>query len=384
MKGREIKVSDVYDMLSNDDSDNESIDDQITTKRQKIEHSDEEMSYESSDEDEQDEDDEDLSDEELERIEIEQQTSSRIQAKASKSIKELLPIKTKSGLMPRMEIETPQIVSKIITEVNNDNVVPTNMQNKKAEPQQKPDKKVLSAMELIQERERELETQKFRIGKLCSGITENPEDKIGNLKILLQLLTDVGADQKRNLISVRKITMFSLAEIFKDIIPDYKIGIVDLESQKVKKDTLARVTYENELLKYYKKFLRELETIAKALKPGKFSKRPSKESINIAESAVFCLCEILQAHPYFNFNTNIAQLLVIYLNCSNSKSRKLINETFIKIFKTDKRLDLTLHVRLFNHLLILSYYFFYAYFPNYIVDCSQHKSSCKEEVKFCL
>ncbi|XP_070493392.1 nucleolar complex protein 3 [Chironomus tepperi] len=349
MRGKDIKASDIYDMLSNE-SDNDSIDDQIPIKRQKIEHSDEEMSDSSFDDEEEEE--EDLSDGELEKIEIEQQTTSRNQAKSSKNVKELLPIKTKSGLMPRTEIATPQIDSKVSSGVNDivKDVVPIK-QNQKTEQQQKTGKKILSAMELIQERERELENQKFRIGKLCSGITENPEDKIGNLKILLQLLPDVGADQKRNLLSVRKITMFSLAEIFKDIIPDYKIGIVDLENQKVKKDTLARVTYENELLKYYKKFLRELETILKALKPGKFSKRPSKESINIAESAVFCLCEILQAHPYFNFNTNIAQLLVIYLNCSNSKCRKLINETFIKIFKTDKRLDLTLHiVRNINHL----------------------------------
>lgn len=355
MKGREIKASDVYDMLSNE-SDNDSNDDQIPIKRQKIEHSDEEMSDDSVyDSDEQEE--EELSDGELEKIEIEQQTSSRNQAKASKNVKELLPIKTKSGLMPRTEIETPQIVSKIVPEIKDElKDVVSSKQNQKIEKHQKPGKKILTAMELIQERERELEIQKFRIGKLCSGITENPEDKIGNLKNLLEMLPEIGPNEKRNLLSVRKLTMFSLAEIFKDIIPDYVIGIVDLENQKVKKDTLARVTYENELLKYYKKFLRELETILKALKPGKFSKRPTKESINIGESAVFCLCEILQAHPYFNFNTNIAQLLVIYLNCSNSKCRKLINETFIKIFKTDKRLDLTLHVRYYSLVDFISFY----------------------------
>lgn len=350
MKGKEFKASDIYDMLNND-SDNDSIDDQIPIKRQKIENSDGDMSDDSFDDHEDEEDD--LSDGELERIEIEQQKSSRNHAIASKSLKELLPIKTKSGLMPRTEIETPQIVSKVLPEVNDElKEVVSAKQSRKVEQQQKTGKKILSAMELIQERQRELENQKFRIGKLSSGITENPEDKIGNLKLLLQLLPDIGADQKRNLLSVRKIAMFSLAEIFKDIIPDYKIGIVDLESQKVKKDTLARVTYENELLKYFKKFLRELETILKALKPGKYSKRPTKESINIGESAVFCLCEILQAHPYFNFNTNIAQLLVIYLNCSNSKCRKVINETFIKIFKTDKRHDLTLHVSQSNHFLV--------------------------------
>lgn len=352
-----FKPSDVADMLDNESADSDNESDvgsngyHHSNKRQKLDNSEEELSFEESGESSEEDE---LDDEELEQIELAQRKSSRNEAKVKQSVKELLPIKTKGGLMPRMAIErseeTPQQVSlkrkqQEEIEDSDDQVKVTESKKATDSKQSKtPGKNILSATELLNERAREIELQKFRIGKLCSGITENPEDKIGNLKMLLQFLEEQNADQKRNLLSIRKITMFSLTEIFKDIIPDYKIGIVDLENQKVKKDTLARVTYENELLKYYKKFLKELEHISKALKPGKYSKRPSKESINLAESSIFCLCEILQSHPYFNFNVNIGQLLVIYLNCSNSTCRKMINETFVKIFKTDKRLDLTLHV----------------------------------------
>lgn len=338
-----FKASDMMDMLNSDSESDHEVD-IPASKRQKIDHSDDELSFEGDSDHESD--NSELGDEELEQIELKQKKSSRDEALNNKRVKELLPIKTKGGLLMTRTTEEPKEHSLIIDEKQmdiDDNDDASERVEKTSQGSFK-QKKIFSATELLRERQKELEGKKFQIGKFCSGITENPEDKVGNLKTLLEFLQDTDADEKRNLLSVRKLTMFSLTEVFKDITPDYKIGIVDLENQKVKKDTLARVTFENELLKYYKNFLRELENISKALKPGKYSKRPSKESINLAESAIYCLCEILQTHPYFNFNTNIAQLLVTYLNCFNSYCRKLINETFIKIFKTDKRLDLTLHV----------------------------------------
>lgn len=87
-----------------------------------------------------------------------------------------------------------------------------------------------------------------------------------------------------------------------------------------------------------------MENITKSFQRRKYGPRPSRESLVLAEVAVQCLCELLTVHPYFNYSTNIAQLLVTLLNCQNSNVRDVIHKTFVKLFKTDKRLDLTLHV----------------------------------------
>lgn len=315
-----FKLSDIHDMLEDDTDSNQ---------------------------DESDNDDSG-NEENAEKLELKQHESIQNDRSLRKNIKELLPIKTKGGVIPRSMEDTRHLMrgKKDQTERNDPSSDDEDIEQslfEDVEPAAKK-KKVLTTSELFGERREELNNQKFRIGKICSSITERPEDRVGSLKSLLELMQEVNEQREKNLLSVRKLSMLSTMETFKDILPDYKIGITDLQNQKVKKDTLTRITFENELLKYYKKYLCVLETCAKALKPGKYAKRPSKEEIYLAEVAVQCLCELLLAHTYSNFSTNVAQVLVIYLNCYNVNVRKRINDTFVKLFKMDKRLDLTRHV----------------------------------------
>lgn len=314
-----------------------------------LEHSEDE-NFSDNESDIQMESDDSDNEEITEQMEEKQRENIRNEKSSTKKMKELLPIKTKSGVIPR-SMEAESRVSKIVEEEDDDEAMSSEEDEvMTVEPPPKK-KKLLTATELLNERREELNQQKFRIGKLCSAITEKPEDRVGSFKALLELLPEFNDQRERNLVSVRRLAMFSIMEAFKDIIPDYKIGVTDTHGQKVKKDTLARVTFENELLKYYKKYLCQLEAAAKALKPGKYAKRPTKEEIYMAEIAVQCLCELLLAHTYSNFSMNIGQVLVIYLNCFNVNARKRINETFVKLFKTDKRLDLSRHVvRHINHL----------------------------------
>lgn len=315
------------------------------TKRQKLDASNSESESDNELMDDDDNASEDENEEVTENMELEQRKQMKSELKFKKNIKELLPIKTRTGVFQRTIQDDNDKVNLPSLSTTLDNVIDDD-ELKEVVPQVKKVKKtLLSVPELLIEREREFIEKKLKIGRICSSMIEKPEDKIGSLRTLIELVAEYGQDKEKNLLSVRKLAILSLSEVFKEIIPEYKIGVVDLESTKVKKDTLARVTYENELLRYYKKYLKETEALLKALTPGKYSKRPSKENIYIAETAIKCLCEMLLAHPNFNFSTNIAQLLVVYLNCSNSTTRKVINETFVKIFKTDKRLDLTRHVR---------------------------------------
>lgn len=114
----------------------------------------------------------------------------------------------------------------------------------------------------------------------------------------------------------------------------------------VKKTTMERVTFEDALLMYYKKFLQRLEKMTSNLSKGGGSKRRlPQEFIKLGEVATTCLCELLLAHPYFNFSQNIAQLLVYLLNSNFTNIRTAILECFRTTFQQDSKFDLTLFVR---------------------------------------
>lgn len=357
-KERVLKASDVFDMLR-DSSDEES---ERIAKRPRFNSGSEGSQGSDSDDSENESETEEM----MQHMEMEQQMNSKIEAGATMKMKELLPIKTKTGVVPRLVEDSKKKLPVVESDDDGDSDESMEMeeedsnkdsdeeiielgQSKNQQHQQK--KKMLSGTELLLELEEEMQRQRFRIGVISSGILEKPEEKVKNIGALLSLMTMFGPGKEENLVSTRKLAMISLVEVFKDIVPDYKVGVVDLGQQKVKKDTLARVAYENELLKFYKNYLRELENITKALKRRKFGPRPSKESVALAVVSVQCLCEALLSQPYFNFSTNIAQLLVTFLNCPNEVVRKKIHETFVKLFKTDKRMDITRHVvRNINHL----------------------------------
>lgn len=102
---------------------------------------------------------------------------------------------------------------------------------------------------------------------------------------------------------------------------------------------MERISFENTLLLQYKKYLQKLEKMSSLL-----TKRTNKEFVKLGECAVSCMCELLIAHPYFNYGQNICQLLVYLLNCNVTSTRSRILQCFQEIFKTDKKFDLTLFV----------------------------------------
>lgn len=91
--------------------------------------------------------------------------------------------------------------------------------------------KAISTADLLILREQEVARQKYRIGIICSGILEKPEDKMKNFNALFELMDERHNDTP-NLFSVRKIATMSLLEVFKDILPEYRIGQIDLKTQK--------------------------------------------------------------------------------------------------------------------------------------------------------
>lgn len=235
------------------------------------------------------------------------------------------------------------------------------------------EQQVVSLAEILLKRDEEIREKQFFIGTTCAAILENPEARIENIGVLLDLLNEVNRDGSINFLPVRKTAMISLVEVFKDIVPEYRIGIVDKEHQKcksnfiqrlgkkksqrsilyvffpyyfaVKKDTLARVNFENKLLTYYKQLLKHIESItSKYTKKLLRSEKQSVETRQLLEMAVQCMCDLVLAHPYFNYSPNLVQVLVLMLNNTKETIRKMVHTCFSVLFKTDARLDLTQHV----------------------------------------
>ncbi|XP_055707209.1 nucleolar complex protein 3 homolog [Phlebotomus papatasi] len=279
-------------------------------------------------------------------------------------IRDLLPIKTKQGFIPQSMVVTEEDEKKPLngeeedepeeedSEVNDSDEEIIRDQGDD-DVQVKKEDTAVSVADLLIHREQEVQKQKFRIGIICSGILERPEERIKNFTSLFDLMTRVTKAGSLNLVSIRKVALLSALEVFKDIIPEYKLGHVETETVKLKKDTLIRVTFENVLLQQYKKYLQILEKITMTLS----KKKPAGQGpvtavqISLGEVATNCLCELVLAHPNFNFSPNIGQTLVYLSNSRFPQIREKVNQCFRTIFKTDKRLDLTLHIiRRINHL----------------------------------
>ena len=82
-----------------------------------------------------------------------------------------------------------------------------------------------------------------------------------NLYRLLDLLSERDPSV---MVTVRKYAAASLLEVFKDLLPSYRLQEHDL-TQKLKKETIATYKYENALVNSYKKYLIKLEEFTKAL-----------------------------------------------------------------------------------------------------------------------
>lgn len=113
----------------------------------------------------------------------------------------------------------------------------------------------------------------------------------------------------------------------------------------VKKDTLALQNYEAILLRSYKGYLQRLEKVSKILRRKKGNMQSINErEMQLGETAVSCMCELLTIHPYFNFSVNIANYILPLLDNKRSSVREKVAQSISQIFKEDKRSQLSLTV----------------------------------------
>ncbi|XP_047537356.1 nucleolar complex protein 3 homolog [Vanessa atalanta] len=277
----------------------------------------------------------------------------------TKKIRSLLPIKTKSGIEERMEeceeSETEQENEQQEEEKSDEEEADTESDSGMevtTEEEQAGDKDVITTVELMAQRRDRLNHEKLRIGALCSSLLESPEKKLKNLFPILYLMDERLKDGAQNLISVRKLATISAAEVFCDILPDYKIRHQDYSDVKLKKDTLTLYKYEKELLEFYKRYLQRLEKAANVFRRKKGDNRAAEgAAVSLALVSVRCMCSMLAARPDFNYASNIAQSLVPLLGAADARVRALVSACAVAVFAADRRGEITLTiVRLINQL----------------------------------
>jgi nucleolar complex protein 3 len=170
---------------------------------------------------------------------------------------------------------------------------------------------------------------------------------------------------------LKKIIIVSLSEIFKDIIPGYKIKIrqnkennnnndnKDNKEVLLSKDVKLLREYEETLVKQYKLYIDYLiDSLNKTLNKIKENKLDELEeeqeendkdykNNNELEYCLIilgCLCKLLDNLNHFNYRQELIEIICKQLTNKHTKLSKLSYECIDRLFKKDKQLDLSLDI----------------------------------------
>lgn len=199
----------------------------------------------------------------------------------------------------------------------------------------------MTAELIIMKRNKKLMLRKEKIAILATRVVENPEKNIKALKELRLMLDEKDRDIS---ITVRKLAAASLLEVFKDILPDYRIRAAsDKEKdQRMKKETKELQIFEQAVLRHYKLYLQRLELMLNGLKQKGVKREDS--FFNLGELSIKCLCELLLTNPSFNYRNNIISLLVPFMDNKASEISDHVCDCMKRLFRADKLGDVSLEV----------------------------------------
>eukprot|EP00794_Sanderia_malayensis_P005157 gene5157-5807_t len=251
----------------------------------------------------------------------------------------LLPIKNKEGLIHRTRKADDVIIgseSKEDIEKDEDETLQETVQSE------------LTMIEIYAKREELLRENKMIIAKLCEEMLENPDANIKNLKKLLDFCN------KGQILVIQKLALISLCEIFKDIVPGYRIRPLSEQEQtvRVSKDVRKLRDFEEGIIVNYKKYLDILEELV-----ASFAKKKAKSNIGndevsskvkvncgLATTAAKCMSELLLNLSHFNYRTNLIVAIVSRMHLDGEKKEigHLFTETIKKLFKSDEIGDVSI------------------------------------------
>ncbi|CAF0732006.1 unnamed protein product [Brachionus calyciflorus] len=260
----------------------------------------------------------------------------------AKKLSLALPIKTKSG----------QLMKNIHTLEHDDDDKEENVVESEQLIQEKviEDEKPKSVLDIIREKKEFFDKAKIRIAFLSRGILENPQSEMKKLKELRQMLS---LPDVRQSYILKKLIVVSLCEIFKDIIPSYKIRpwTEKENEQKIGKDVQELKEFEETLLKQYKLFLDYLNDsikgVYKSLYKSDSEKLTKQTEETVRSFGLICVrsaCQLLEKLNHFNYTNDLIEIVATQLTSKISEISKISSETIRNIFAMDKTLHLSLEV----------------------------------------
>ncbi|XP_046464634.1 nucleolar complex protein 3 homolog [Daphnia pulex] len=251
-----------------------------------------------------------------------------------KKTRHLLPIKTKQGIVE----QTIEVDYQSSDEEEKD--------DEDAEEEEEAPK---SMAEMYARRKQKIEDLKALIGSSSSNILENPDERMEHISAVLKLYATLTPDI---FITGFKLISASLVELFKDLAPGFEIKMTSKPGERLKKATREIYGNEARLLKYYQMFLKKLEETLSPLKEMKKKKAIDESTRRVAVFALKCMSDLLVSMPHFNFAKNIVHALIPFTAHKVDDVRFLICSAFKKLFKDDKKGEISLHaVRQINHLI---------------------------------
>lgn len=169
----------------------------------------------------------------------------------------------------------------------------------------------------VSQRQQILEA-KEELARLAGLINENPEENVGSLRAMAQL---AGSPN----IPIRKLALAAQGQVYKDIIPSYRIRPrgEDESKEKISKEVRKLRNYEQSMVKAYQNYIKELEKISRTL-----ATNGNGEPSGLASVAISCACNLLLAVPHFNFRGDLVKIVVSKIGGSS------LDEDFNKCVQT--------------------------------------------------
>nr|XP_040033167.1 nucleolar complex protein 3 homolog [Gasterosteus aculeatus aculeatus] len=249
-----------------------------------------------------------------------------------KEVIHLLPIKDQRGVVLRSVERVVQKQPQEEEEEEEDDTA------EELEVEIEPLEEALTSEQREQLRVHKINERRLCIARLGSAVVSDPYSNIKRVKEMRGMLMESDPSVA---VTVRKLVMVSLMEIFKDVAPTYRIRPLTPEEKasKVKKDTQLIRDFEEGLVSQYKFYLEDLEQTIKDWKQQKKKRSQAvgfQSYLGLAQVAIRCLCELLLALPHFNFHNNIIVVLVPLMNDAEPQVSGICCDAFRKLFQQDK------------------------------------------------
>ncbi|KAH8020605.1 hypothetical protein HPB51_002554 [Rhipicephalus microplus] len=275
----------------------------------------------------------------------------RSMANDRQSVRVLLPVKTRHGVIQKTEVLNRKEDSPVESDEADDGSasgedIDEVHETPPVAEESPEDKTPRTAVKSLSDKYRQLQQVKQQIGSMASAIVEDPQDKVGHFKELIALLRN-GAPGISHI--VQRLAALTLLEVFKDVVPGYAITAPTAHGsgpkQKLKKETRALIGYEEALLRYYGQYVGCLRKIlARHLKRLKSAQSVLRLRLStaLAQVAARCVCGLLLAHPHFNLRGQLIELAVHCLGSSDDKMSLTACQALRQLYRQDRLGESTL------------------------------------------